>query len=113
MKGIKKKEMSEIVEKITLGLFQVGAEEINFQIIIMLPTDIKKIMKKTGLTKVPVNNRVNELEKYGLAFRYKHQGDGLVTKGVMTDLFLEMYKEMFTDVKQNFVQKVKQIIKST
>lgn len=70
----------ELIEKITLDIVFVGTKKTNFIILEMLPTDIKKIMKKTGLSKIPVNNHVNQLEKFGLLQRERGTGKLYPTK---------------------------------
>jgi DNA-binding GntR family transcriptional regulator len=69
-----------LTEKITLKIVRSGADRINFKILEMLPSNINAIMKEFNLTKVPINVRVNELEKVGLVDRFK--GTGIV---VLTD----------------------------
>lgn len=81
-------DMEKVGEKIVLKMIQIGTDKTNFKIIKMLPTNIDNIMKETGLTKVPVNVRVNKLEKVCLVKR--RRGTGLV---LLTDLgkdFIEM-----------------------
>lgn len=78
-----------IVEKITLNVIRTGSDRINFKILEMVDkgtdkdggTKIEDIMKETGLTKVPVYKRVNELEKVDLVRRWR--GTGIV---VLTEL---------------------------
>jgi predicted transcriptional regulator len=98
------------IKKITLGAFQVGMDETNFQILCMLPTTIKEIMQETGLSKAPVNNRVKQLEKYSLAERDRHKKDGVVKKGDMTDLFIKDYNEMQVDVDKNVAKRLRCLI---
>ena len=69
-----------LVEKITLDIIFNGTKKTNFLILEMLPTDIKNIMKKTGLSKVPVNVHVNKLEKFGLLHRARGTGKLYPTK---------------------------------
>lgn len=83
---------TEIIQKIALSLVRTSSNRINFTILKMLPTNVGEIMKKTGLTKVPVNKRLNELEKYLLIKRYK--GTGLVFSGPMTEIFMSTYNEL-------------------
>ncbi len=88
MKDITNEEIKEIVENITLNMFNIGADKTNFKILKMLPTDLKKVMKELNLTKMPVNTRVNELEKVGLVKRWK--GTGKVEPTDMTKNFLDL-----------------------
>lgn len=85
---ITNEEINKIVEDITLDLFNVGADKTNFKILKMLPTDLKTVMMELDLTKMPVNNRLNELEKAGLVKRMK--GTGKVTPTEMTGYFFEL-----------------------
>ena len=81
--------MSELglVDTIALKVVRTGSDRINFKILEMAEkggergTNITDIMKETGLTKVPVNVRVNQLEKVDLIKRWR--GTSLV---VLTDL---------------------------
>lgn len=78
----------ELIEKITLKIVRTGTDKINFKILDMLPSDINAIMEETKLTKVPINVRVNKLERVGLVKRWR--GTGLI---VITDFgkeFVEM-----------------------
>lgn len=68
-----------LTEMITLKIVRVGTDEINFKILEILPSDIKTIMKEVNKTKVPVNVRVNELEKVGLVERFKGTGKVVLT----------------------------------
>jgi hypothetical protein len=45
----------------------------------MLPSNIENMMKELGLTKVPVNNRVNILEEVDLVKRFRGTGDVAIT----------------------------------
>lgn len=107
---IKKDEMEidKIVEFITLNVFHEGTKQTNYQILQMLPTDVENIMKKTKLTKVPVNKHVNELEKYGLLKREKGTGKVYPTK--MTPLFNSLINEIKTQVKMNVSKMLPKLI---
>ena len=76
-----------LVEIITLKTVRTGSDRINFKILEMIEkggergANIGDIMRETGLTKVPVNVRVNQLEKVDLVKRWR--GTSLV---VLTDL---------------------------
>lgn len=81
----------ELIEKITLKIVRTGTDKINFEILEMAnneSTSINKLMEYTKLTKVPINIRVNKLERVGLIKRWR--GTGLI---VITDFgkeFVEM-----------------------
>lgn len=85
---ITNEEINKIVENITLDMFNVGADKNNYKILKMLPTDLKAVMKELDLTKMPVNTRINELEKVGLVKRRK--GTGKVMPTEMTGYFLDL-----------------------
>lgn len=82
----------DLIEKITLDIVFIGTKKTNFLILEMLPTDIENIMNKTGLSKVPVNVRVNKLEKYGLLCRIRGTGKLYPTK--LTKLLLRSVDNM-------------------
>ena len=67
-------EKLSLIDKVTLKIIQVGVNKTNFKILKMVPTDVDNIMKETGLSKVPVNVRLNELEKVGLITRFRGTG---------------------------------------
>ncbi len=67
------KEFS-LTEKIALKIVRTGTDRVNFKILEMLPSNIDAIMKKVNITKVPVNVRVNGLERVGLVNRFKGTG---------------------------------------
>ena len=93
------KEIDEIVENITLNVLNSGTKRINYLIIKMLPTDVESIKDEIGLTKVPINNRLNELEKYGLLKREKGTGKVYPTK--LTELFKSLIIDIEDRVKTN------------
>ena len=101
-------ELDKIIEKITLNIFCVGAKDTNFYIINTLPSDVDRIMKETGLTKVPVNRRLNELEKFGLLRREKGTGNVYPTK--LTDLFKSLINEIKKQVKLNVSEMLPELI---
>ena len=67
--------MNVIGEKVTLNMLRVGCDKINFKILNTIPNNIKGLMKKFDLTKMPMNRRVNELEKVGLLKRNRWLGE--------------------------------------
>jgi hypothetical protein len=91
-------ELEEFSKEITLALFKVGCEEKNFRILQMLPTTIKEVMVQLPLTKMPANNRVNDLVRAGLARRTK--GTGAVEPTDLTKRFLELILAITKDVER-------------
>ena len=85
-------EINELIENITLSVFNVGTKQINFKILKSLPTDVNSIMEETQLTKVPVNKHLNDLEKYGLVRREK--GTGKVYSTELTTLFISLIENI-------------------
>lgn len=102
-------EIDDLIEYITLNIFHIGTKRTNFQILKMLPTSVKEIMTETGLTKVPVNKYINELEKYGLLQREK--GTGKVNETEMTEVFKNIIEEVFMkEVKINVLKILPKLI---
>lgn len=99
MIDITDEEIKEIVENITLNMFNVGADKTNFRILKMLPTDLKVVMKELDLTKMPANARVNDLEKVGLVKRWK--GTGKVDSTEMTKYFFDLINTIKSKVEEN------------
>lgn len=97
-------DINKLVEQVTLEVFHVGTKKTNYQILIMLPTNIENIMKETGLTKVPANNHVNDLEKVGLVKREK--GTGRVEPTKMTNLFTHVIQDIENQVKSNVLKMI-------
>ena len=85
-------EIDELIENITLSVFNVGTKQINFKILKSLPTNVNFIMEETQLTKVPVNKHLNDLEKYGLVRREK--GTGKVYSTELTTLFISLIENI-------------------
>ena len=67
------------------------------------------IMNELKLTKVPVNNRINELEKYGLLKRQKGNGKAEATD--LTILFVELISKVKENVKINLPDLLPGIVK--
>lgn len=101
-------EIKEIVENITLNMFNIGADKTNFKIIKMLPTDLKTVMMELNLTKMPVNTRLNELEKVGLAKRIKGTGKVISTK--MTRDFRELINSIENKVEGEIKLKIDECV---
>lgn len=97
----------ELIEKIALKVTRTGTDKINFRILGMLPSDINTMMKELNLTKVPVNSRMNQLEKVGLVKRWR--GTGRI---VLTDLgedFLELIDDYQNIVRFNIMDMLKKM----
>jgi len=72
----------ELIEKIALRVTRAGTDKINFQILEMANNDgmnINKLIEETKLTKVPINVRVNKLERVGLVKRWRGTGSIVIT----------------------------------
>lgn len=75
--------MEDIIEKIALKVIQTGTDKTNFRILKVVNKDhgdINILMEIIGLTKVPINKRINELEKVGLVNRWRGTGRVSLTK---------------------------------
>ena len=101
-------KIDDLIENMTLDVFNVGSKRINFQIIKSLPTSIEQVMEDTGLTNVPVNNHFNELEKHGLLRRDKGTGKAYPTE--LTDLYKSLILETEKHVKANLINMLREKI---
>ena len=99
METMKNTDIDALIENITLNVFNTGTKPINFKIICTLPTSVDQIMIQTGLTKVPVNKHLNDLEKYGLLRREK--GTGKVYPTELTVLLKELIENVEKHVSAN------------
>jgi len=84
---------AELIEKIALKVTRTGTDKINFQILEMIENgsgNINDMIKETGLTKVPINIRINQLEKFGLVNRWRGTG-----KVVLTELGKDFMKLIY------------------
>lgn len=92
MKNTNEDEINQFVEEITLKMFHVGADEINYKILKLAPTNIKSIMDVIHLTKMPLNVRLNSLEEIGLIRRKK--GTGKIVPTEFTQHFLNLLDQI-------------------
>ncbi len=93
-----KEQLEKATQDFTLSVFRAGCDSINFSILSMLPTNIDKIMTQFKITKMPVNRRVNELVRVGLAIRKKGSGEVLPTE--LTHTFLKVLKTISEGIKE-------------
>lgn len=80
-----------LIEKIALRVTRTGTDKINFKILEMIDNgngNINDMIKETGLTKVPVNVRINKLEKVGLVNRWR--GEGIVVLTELGENFMKL-----------------------
>lgn len=94
-----KKEMEKFSESFTLNMFKNGAEPKNFEILRSLPTTVKMLGKKLHISKMPINRRLNELEKYGLIRRERQ--NGWVKPTNLTIKFVSLIGRVNKDVNKN------------
>lgn len=73
------RELGELYDSIGLKTVRAGTDLKNFKILKMLPSNVENIMKELRLTKVPINNRLNLLEKVDLIKRLRGTGDVTIT----------------------------------
>jgi predicted transcriptional regulator len=107
MINISNEEIKQVVEDITLDMFNIGADKTNYKILKILPTDLKAVMKELELTKMPVNTRLNELEKVGLVKRRK--GTGKVVPTEMTGYFLDLIDNIRAKVEESVKLQVSEL----
>ncbi len=88
MVSLTHEEIDQLAEAMTLEIFNAGSDKTNYKILKMLPTDIKNVMIELNLTRVPVNTRINNLEKAGLVLRRK--GTGKIKQTDLTKDFLKL-----------------------
>lgn len=74
----------------------------------MLPANIENMMKELNLTKVPINNRVNMLEKVDLVKRFKGTGNVVITD--FGEFFLDKIGACEEIVRENSVNILRRCI---
>jgi len=81
--------MEDIIEQIALKVVQTGTDKTNFRILkaVNKGGNINVLMENIGLTKVPINKRINELEKVGLVNR--RRGTGMVSLTIFGKDFMK------------------------
>ena len=100
--------MDDMIEGITLTLFKIGSDDINYGILRTLPSKIDEIIDHTNLTKVPVNNRVNKLELCGLVKRNRGTGDVNIT--VLGNVFIEYVQGIMSLVDDDSHEFIKRFV---
>lgn len=98
--------MHKVAEKYTLIILHTGSDSINYAILKALPTTVPELMDRFNLTKMPVNNRINRLEKVGLIKRVR--GEGKVKPTEMTPLFIQLINEIESEVVEKLPQLLNQ-----
>ena len=101
--------MEDVISLLVRRTLEACFKEKNFLILKALPTNVKTLMKKMELTKVPVNNHLNELEKLGLLTRQR--GTGKVYPTQITKGFLRMHRKTEKIIEKDIVFFVKKAIK--
>jgi len=99
MKEISEDKINQLAEEITLKMFHVGADEVNYVILKMVPTNIPSLMDVIHLTKMPINVRLNSLEEVGLIKRKK--GTGKVVPTEFTKDFLALLDSIKSKVSES------------
>ena len=89
--------INEIGKRMTLSMVRMGCDKINFKILNTIPNTIKGLMKEFKLTKMPMNRRVNELEKVGLLKRNRWLGE--VEPTPLTIKLIETVNKMKVKIK--------------
>jgi DNA-binding GntR family transcriptional regulator len=98
---------NELIEKIALKVARTGTDKTNFKILGMLPSDINTMMKEFNLTKVPINIRINQLEKVGLVNRWR--GTGIVVLTEFGKDFMKLIYGYQDIVRPNIMDMLKKI----
>ena len=101
-------KVETLIGSIALKVTRVGTDEVNFRILKMLPASIEEIMMETKFTKVPINIRVNLLEKVWLAKRYR--GTGMVILTDFGKFFIDKIEEYEEIVGEHVIEIVKKHI---
>lgn len=70
-----KKIVEKISEEVTLNLFKYGCDKKNFLILKSLPKKVDELEREFKLSKMPMNRRLNNLEKVGLLKWDKPKGN--------------------------------------
>jgi hypothetical protein len=94
-------ELWESIDTFVMKVVRTGTDETNFKILKMLPANIENMMKELNLTKVPVNNRVNILEKVVLVKRFRGTGNVVITD--FGEFFLDKIYASEEIVRENYV----------
>lgn len=102
------KELEELNDTFALKVVRVGSDEINFNILEILPSNIETMMRVLHLTKVPVNNRVNLLEDVRLVKRFK--GTGYVEITDLGKFFLDKIRTSEDMVRDHIVSIARKFI---
>ena len=103
----------KLIEKIALKVTRTGTNKTNFRILEMIDNgngNIGDMIKETGLTKVPVNVRINQLEKVGLVNRWR--GTGIVMLTEFGKDFMKLIYGYQEIVKCNILDRLKEIYDS-
>ena len=103
---IENDDIDLLVHTVTLRMFHIGADEINYKILKMVPTDVNSVMANVQLTKVPVYARLNSLEEVGLIKRKKGTGKIIPTDftmdflGLLDNIKLRVNKSLRTQLSE-------------
>ena len=101
---------NELIEKIALKVTRTGTDKINFKILEMIGNgngNINEMIKELNLTKVPINIRINQLEKVGLVNRWR--GTGIVVLTKLGKDFMELIYGYQDIVRFNIMDMLKKI----
>lgn len=88
---IEKKKLKVYAKELSLDVFRVGCDKINFSILkmaIVKPIIIREISNKFNLSVMPANRRVNQLVKVGLLKREYKKTRIMATR--LTTIFIKM-----------------------
>ena len=102
-----KELIDKFTEKYTLMILHNGSDSINYSILKLVPTTIPQLMDDFNLTKMPVNSRINKLEKSGLIRRIR--GNGIIEPTELTPIFIEL----IDGIKSEVIKKLPQFMDKT
>ena len=84
-------------EKLTLNVFRYGCDTKNYKILNKLPATVKELQSELdNISKMPINKRLNELEKVGLLEREKYKGN--VKPTPLTKNFLNLIEHLKKEI---------------
>ncbi len=93
--SIKKEELTKFAKELSLEIFKVGCDKVNFSILKMAmakPITINDIKKEINRSSMPLNRRVNLLVKVGLLKREHKKTKIIPTK--ITKIFIKIIKNI-------------------
>jgi hypothetical protein len=91
-------KLQELCEAYVLRMFHVGSEPTNYSILTLVPSTTEKMMKKSGLSKMPFYRRMKQLKRAGLIDYNNRDRKGKVEKTELTDRFFYAKERMDKEI---------------